>query len=213
MTQHLLTTIGGIPIYWDGEAITFVAGMTIDADGANGQGGSGHAAYHPDGSPPGLDYLANAGHPGNWWALVTENGHASGEPVIQSPTDPAPGFYISTTSLQHKEKDRKDPSCYIDSESVPFVVVPSSLIPLVAPIFLGCKALAEHLDSGEQCEAVAGDVGPGGHAGEGSIALAHALGIPSSPKHGGIEKHVIRYTLWPGVPAVVNGETFTLQPS
>ncbi len=80
-------------------------------------------------------------------------------------------------------------------------------------VVLGCKAMVEHLDNGKQCDAVAADVGPANHAGEGSIALAHALDIPSNPKHGGIEKHVIRYTLWPGVPAVVNGETFVLQPS
>lgn len=32
------------------------------------------------------------------------------------------------------------------------------------------------------------DIGP--HPGEGSIAMADALGIPSSPKHGGVDSGV-----------------------
>ena len=44
--------------------------LMVDADG------SPHA-YHPDGSPPGLDYLANAGSPGNWWGIAC---NSSGDP-------------------------------------------------------------------------------------------------------------------------------------
>lgn len=38
---------------------------------------------------------ANAGRPDNWWGIVTRHG----EPVIQGANDPAPGCYVSTTSL------------------------------------------------------------------------------------------------------------------
>src|SRR5262245_50331332 len=67
-------------------AVFYAGGMMIDADGA-------YRAYHP--ANKGLDFLANGGKPGNWWALVTENGKPSGTPVVQGPADPAPGFYIS----------------------------------------------------------------------------------------------------------------------
>jgi len=40
--------------------------MVVDADGA-------YHAFHPD-DKSGLDFLANAGHPGNWMGLVTDNG-------------------------------------------------------------------------------------------------------------------------------------------
>jgi hypothetical protein len=48
----------------DGSAFFYEAGLNIDADGAP-------HGYHPDGRS-GLDYLGNAGRPGNWWALVTD---------------------------------------------------------------------------------------------------------------------------------------------
>ena len=76
----------------DNSAFFYESGMMIDADG-------GYHAYHPD-NKSGLDYLGNAGKPGNWWALVTDDGKPSGNPVVQSSSDPAPGFYISTTSLE-----------------------------------------------------------------------------------------------------------------
>ena len=43
----------------DDSAFFCEAGMMIDADGA-------YHAYHPD-NRSGLDYLGNAGRPGNWW--------------------------------------------------------------------------------------------------------------------------------------------------
>src|SRR5262245_32378245 len=54
------------------DGLFFQAGMAIDADGAP-------QAYHPD-SKSGLDALANAGKPGNWWALVVDD---KGEPLLQ----------------------------------------------------------------------------------------------------------------------------------
>ena len=84
---------------------TFLAGMTIDADGANGHDGSGRAAYGPPGTDP-LDYLANAGHEGNWWGIVT----VAGRPVVQHAGNPAPGYYISTTSYQREGYAITDPA-------------------------------------------------------------------------------------------------------
>ena len=91
----------------DDSAFFYQSGMMIDADGA-------YHAYHPDGRS-GLDYLGNAGQPGNWWALVTNNGEPDGRPLIQADTDPAPGFYISTTALEDSNCDRKDPRRYVNS--------------------------------------------------------------------------------------------------
>ena len=65
--------------------------MMIDADGAL-------RAYHPD-DASGLDRLDHAGAPGNWWGIVTDDGTPGGEPVVQGDGDPAPGFYVSQTSL------------------------------------------------------------------------------------------------------------------
>src|SRR5437879_8905391 len=100
----------------DSSAFFYESGLMIDADGA-------YHAYHPD-NKSGLVYLGNAGKPGNWWALVTDNEKPSGNPVVQSSSDPAPGFYISTTSLEDSSVDREDPRRYVRAESVNFFVLP-----------------------------------------------------------------------------------------
>lgn len=204
--KRVLMRVRGVPIYWDGTKIEFTAGFTVDGDG------SPHC-YHPSGSPPGLDYLANAGRPGRWWGIATHNGKPDGRPVIQGANDPAPGFYVSTTSLMRKGYSHRNPKAYIDAETTPYIVIPRQLNEMIKPIVLGCQATAINEDNGRTVGAVVADEGPADHLGEGSIATAKALRIPSSPKNGGTERRVIAVTLWPGVPAVVNGETFDLQPA
>jgi hypothetical protein len=169
----------------DDSAFFYESGLMIDADGA-------YHAYHPDGKS-GLDYLANAGHPGNWWALVTDNGQPNGRPVIQTAADPAPGFYISTTSLEDLNCDRKDPRRYVNSEAVNFIVLPGRL-GLGAK--LGDFAVVIRPATGVYDYAVYADVGPANKIGEASIALAAALGVPSSPKSGGVG-HGIVYIVFP----------------
>jgi hypothetical protein len=74
-----------------GGALVYRGGLMIDADGAP-------TAYGPDGK--GLDHLANAGKPGNWWGVVT----VDGKPVVQEN-----GYYVSTTSLEDKRFAVTDP--------------------------------------------------------------------------------------------------------
>ena len=88
-----ILTVGGVTISrLEGSATFFFKSkMAIDFDGAP-------TAYHPQ-HGKGLDHLANAGHPGNWYGVVTNNGRHDGTPIIQGPTDPAPGYYVSPTAL------------------------------------------------------------------------------------------------------------------
>ncbi|MBV8417995.1 MAG: hypothetical protein JO251_22590 [Verrucomicrobia bacterium] len=184
-----LKRIGGSKIYThrdDELGFFYKAGLNIDADG------SPHA-YHPDGTS-GLDSLGNAGRPGNWWALVTDNGKPSGSPIIQTSNDPAPGFYVSTTSLQNASFDRKDPRRYANSEAINFIVLPGGLN-LGAK--LGDYAVVIRPETGAIAYAIYADVGPAGKIGEGSIALANALGVPSSAKTGGVASGII-YLVLPG---------------
>jgi hypothetical protein len=164
----------------------YQSGMEIDADGA-------YHAYHPD-SKSGLDFLGNAGRPGNWWALVTDTGKPTGKPLIQKDDDPAPGFYISTTSLEDTACNRKDPHRYVNAEQLNFIVLPGKLN-LGAK--LGDFAVAVRPATGAYDYAVYADVGPASKIGEASISLAHALGIPSNPKNGGVA-HGILYFVFPG---------------
>lgn len=174
-----------------GGAFFFKAKLAIDADGAP-------KAYHPaPHSELGLDYLANAGHPGNWWAVVTDSGKPGGQPVVQKETDPAPGFYVSTTTLEERAKDRTDPRRYVDSSSIPFVVLPPAF--RSAGVKLGDFAAVVNTGGAQRGPvfAIFADSGPSNKLGEGSIALADALGVPSNPKHGGASGGVI-YVIFPG---------------
>jgi Fungal chitosanase of glycosyl hydrolase group 75 len=169
-------------------AFFYEAGFMIDADGA-------YHAYHPKpDSSLGLDYLGNAGTPGNWWALVTNNGQPSGTPLIQKATDPAPGFYISTTSLEDTSLPASNPRRYVDSESINFIVLPGGL---GLNQKLGDFAVVINPKNSKVGFAVYADAGPRNKIGEGSIALAKALGVPNNPKNGGVG-HGIVWIVFPG---------------
>lgn len=75
---------------------------------------------------------------------------------------------------------------------------------------LGCRATVTDLRTGREISAIVGDFGPATHLGEGSIALAKALGIPSDPKTGGTDEARFEYRFWPGEIAKVAGEEFAL---
>jgi hypothetical protein len=54
---------------------------------------------------------------------------------------------------------------------------------------------------GKSVDCVVADRGPKNKIGELSIAAARAVGLPSSPRHGGTEKPEVLYELFPGVAA------------
>jgi hypothetical protein len=170
----------------------FRAGMTICADGCS-------RAYHPAGSPPGLDYLANAGRPGNWWAIVAD---ASGEPIIQGATDPSPGFYVSTTALVDPDFAPADPRRYVDAATIPYVVLPGGdqigRFHAEPRLRLGDFAVVHNLANQQLAYAICAEIGPADKVGEGSMALAQALAVPDDPKRGGTAKRDLIYLVFPG---------------
>jgi hypothetical protein len=193
--NKLLLNINGRHIFQEEDAsITFWGEACIDADGSP-------RAYGPYGQ--GLDHLDNAGHPGNWWGIVTDQ---QGYPVLQGVNDPYPGYYISTTSLQRRIYPRNDPRRYIDSENISFIVIPAPLARAAVGIVLGCKAEITHNE--KTISAVVADLGPASHLGEMSIKAARAIGINPDPKSGGSSNRDFKYTFWPGQGA----PGFDLQP-
>jgi hypothetical protein len=163
------------------------SGLAVDADGHP-------EAYHPEGSPPGLDWLANAGSPGNWWGIATDD---NGRPYVQKAHQEAPGFYVSTTALIDHTLQINSPARYVHSGKVPFIVLPSS------PKFSSSQALGDlamcfNLESGNSSWALYADIGPKNQIGEGSMALCEALGLSDSPKNGGTSAEIIVTVFWPG---------------
>ena len=176
---------------------SFTAGMQIDGDGANGQ--SSAPVYAPHGyTPEPLDFLANAGGPGNWYGVVTLHG----QPLIQTADDPAPGAYIAATSYMTPGANSTDPRAYIDANAVPFIVIPSHWRAEAEGVVLGCKATVLDTHTGKLLDnAIVGDFGPNSKTGEASIAVARFFDVPCSPKNGGTDTPRFLYTFFPGVKA------------
>ena len=113
----------------------------------------------------------------------------------------------------------KSPFKYVDSATVPFVVVPSMIVSGVPGIVLGCRAVVTNMGNGKTVEAVVADRGPSQKLGEISLACARAIGVPvnEAARHpansGGTDSQTIRYQLFPGTAAIVGGVTYPLQPS
>ncbi len=165
-------------------AFFYEAGMTIDADGAPN-------AYHPDNT--GLDDLANAGTPGRWEGLAKD---ADGEPYIQGPDDPYPGYYVSATALTDRSKAVSDPARYVDASKIPFVVLPGGMARQLGAR-PGDFAVVFNPRNGKSSYAIFGDVGPFDRIGEGSVALAENLGIRSDARNGGARRGIL-YLVFPG---------------
>jgi len=168
-------------------AFIYQAGMAVDADGA-------YRAFHPS-NRRGLDSLDHAGYPGHWWALATDTGKASGRPVVQRKGDPAPGYYVSMTSLYDATiPSERNPHRFVDAAHIPYVVLPPVGFQHAK---LGDFATVINLRNGKLAGAILAEQSSSEvRMGEGSIALAKALGIDPNPRTGGVDDGVV-YVIYP----------------
>ena len=197
-------SIAGVKVYIDDATATWACPFeSVDADGCED-------TYRIGGG--GRDYLANAykiarkkGNPDyrEWYepgfkgwgggALVDKK---SGLPLVQGKAPGSPlekgDYLVSPTALGDRTKPGHDQSRYLDAATVPYVAVPKAL--LAAGVNLGDLVLVAALD--RAVGALVGDVGPG--LGEGSIALAEALGVPPSPRSGGDSERLVSWTVYLG---------------
>lgn len=164
-----LFQIGGVSVWRiSGEtAFFYKSKMSICADGAPN-------AYHPRNI--GIDFLPNAGSPGNWWALVTDNGRKDGNPVCQQQGDPFPGYYISTTALVDGNFGVRDTRRYVDATKIPYIVLPHNQLMWNTGVKRGDFAIVYYKNTQKFSFAIFADVGPQNELGEGSIKLAQDLG-------------------------------------
>ncbi len=175
---------GTIPIASIGNAVLFEAGMAIDADGAPN-------AYGPH--DKGLDLTVHARSQNGWAGVLVDQ---RGQPVLQK-RGPYRGYYVSTTSLEDASTSRaSDPRKYVDARKIPYIVLPLEVTRRFG-VRLGDLAVVSNQNNGRLAYAIFADVGPSGKLGEGSMALAKALVLPSSPRNGGAEDG-IRFLVFPG---------------
>lgn len=187
--------------------VSFLADADIDADGANGQNGK-PAAYTID--DKGSDKLANGG-------MKIINGkvicaHAWARSVVILGPDNQPkvfnnGVIASKTWYRYPQKKSDDHTAYVDSETVAYIVIPPLIEQSIEEPLRGAKAKITYRKRSVDC--VVADIGPSKSIGELSIAAARMLGIPASPRSGGISTQEVLYEIWPGVQAA----GFELLPS
>ena len=117
----------------------------------------------------------------------------------------------------HGDKTAQDETTYkpdLNADVDRYIVVPPAVRNGVKGVVIGCLAHVTDTRSGRRhTAAVVGDVGPHKKLGEISCACASAIGLNPSPVSGGVDEHVIEYVIWPGIPAVVNGTQYKLQPA
>ena len=192
----------------DAKRVYFTADADIDADGANGQNNK-PVAYKKDNS--GTEALGNGDMKIQNGKVVFKEGWGRDVVIVGSDNQPKifPGGIIaSMTWYVYPGKNLDDPTAYVNSEVVPYIVVPPLIIHKTQGVVRGCKARVTWQGSTVDC--VVADKGPGNLVGELSIAAARALGIPNlSPRNGGIDDPELLYELWPGVAA----PGFVLQPA
>lgn len=182
--------VAGIPVYLDEELrqVFFQAGLAIDADGSPWTYAPPHSGLVT------LDDLRNGqdakGRPVGYATDET------GKPYIQASAlgHPAPGYYVSTTSLQFPSFGKGDPRRYVDSELFPFIVLPGGHFSKWG-IKLGAACTVENRESGRVEDCIFADIGPGNHLGEASIRLARMHGVNADARHGGESRRIFEYRL------------------
>jgi hypothetical protein len=177
---------GTVPVASVSSAVLFEAGLAIDADGAPN-------AYGPH--DKGLDLTVHARGRKGWAGVLADD---RGHPVLQK-RGPYRGYYVSTTSLEDASiSSDANPKKYVDARKIPYIVLPTDVAARFG-IRLGDFAVVSSQRNGRFAYAYAiyADVGPSGKLGEGSIALAKALGLPSNPRGGSVEDGV-RFLVFPG---------------
>ena len=163
-------------------AVFFTSGMRIDADGAPN-------AYGPHNT--GLDYTANAKNGDTWVGVATDS---SGNPVVQR-SGRYKGLYVSQTTLRKAGASATSPQAYVNAARIPFIALPADFSQQFG-VSLGDLAVVVNTANRKRAYAIFADVGPNGKIGEGSIALAKALGIDAKPRSGGVSGG-ISYLIFP----------------
>lgn len=211
------------------KAIAFASQMQVNTDGAPD-------SYHPD--DKGITHICNGVSVGpncSWepaclpafrkakaegfrgptkmcfFAMATGK---DGVPLIQGAGDPSPGYFVSTTALKQPGHKAGTPQAQLDSNTIPFAVVPTTWQRDGKPgPKLGDFGVAYRTSNGKLAFFVVGDTGPRNKLGEGSVALHKALGNdPFVERFGvrrarkGIGGRDVVYLMFPG--SATPGEPF-----
>lgn len=170
--------------------IYFKADFDLDADGSPW-------AYHPKNT--GLLHNLNGGGtpPSPSVIYYTPNKF----PYIQKNIDPAPGYYLSMTSLKLTSYSDSDYRKYVNPDSISYFVLPGGMLK-TQNVSIGDIGLIYNLNNQKHSFAIYADSGPSKIIGEGSLKLAKNLGIPfrvneKGRLRGGLDEGNILYIVFP----------------
>jgi hypothetical protein len=199
------STYNGVNLrrHTSGAYIYKTANKQIDADGAPN-------AYHPadvgktcsaTGGLLGLDCPQNAGYPnGSFWRdVLAVDPNNNAKPYVQ-PSGAYAGYFVSMTSLSDRSKVAIDPTKYVSSTSVPYIVFPGNFNAKSGTGKVGDLGFAINLSNNKKTPFVVAETGPAtANLGEMSIALASAMGgVNPNPINGaGAPGGTILYVSFP----------------
>lgn len=188
--------IHGVTVTQDNtNVVRFTTGMNIDADGAP----TAYSLIHNA-----LDVVADAGYPNKSWRdVLVEDPKNPSKPFV----DPQ-GYLVSMTTYKNLGFADTDHASWVDASTVPYSVINPIVRQKCKGVCIGCLVFVSY--NGLTVEAVCADVSGENSIGEGSIALAKMLGIPSSALNGGVS-HGVNFAFHCGVPALINGKQYQLQ--
>lgn len=103
---------------------------------------------------------------------------------------------------------------YLNADVDKYIVVPPQVRSMVPGVVMGCKGKVTRQAGIESVESpgVVGEIGPDYTTGEAAYCLAKVVN-PSVGHNSGDKNRVYFYELWPGVPAVVDGKQYKLEPA
>jgi hypothetical protein len=122
------------------------------------------------------------------------SGPSHGDPYYQSQT-----AYYNGGEFLNADKDK-------------YIVIPPQIRSMVPPVVMGCQARLTNLDTKVTHDAVTGEIGPSDKTGEAAYCLAKIIN-PKITHNSGDDRLLYLYECWPGVPAVVDGQTYALEPA
>jgi len=164
--------------------------MDVDVDGAPN-------AYGPPGKET-LDFLLNAHYLNRAnKAIVGYLIDEHGRPILQGPSDPFPGYYISQTAFTDMEnRNERDPRRYVDARNINYVV--RGNVARRRGVRVGDFVSVYSKRARRGVFAIVGDTGnPTGE--EGSLHLLQDLGYPfHDGKNDSVERPEIVIRFYPG---------------
>jgi len=101
---------------------------------------------------------------------------------------------------------------YLNADRDKYIVTPPQVRLQIPPVVIGCQGRVTNLRTRKWDWGVVGDVGPDYETGECSYCLAKILN-PSISHNSGDDHIIYLYEFWPGVPAVVDGKHYKLNPA